>query len=49
MVFNLLARTFEIILYKTLHNKIGKKSLTKAKLSHFGINTIIVSFKAIRN
>jgi hypothetical protein len=40
--FNLLARIFEITLYKTLHKLIGLKSLTLAGEGPLGIRAILV-------
>nr|GMD31251.1 uncharacterized protein LOC109166032 [Ipomoea batatas] len=39
-VFNMLAYTFEAILYKMLHRAIGRKSVIASGLAFFGINTI---------
>ena len=45
----LLAKTLEMILYKTLHNDMGLKSAIVVGLSTFGIRVIIVSLKAVGN
>lgn len=45
ILFSLLANTLETILYKILQREIGRRSFIDCGSSHFGIKTIIVSFK----
>jgi hypothetical protein len=40
---SLLAKTLEIILYKTLQRLIGRKSVTQTGLGTFGIKAILIA------
>jgi hypothetical protein len=43
--FNLFAKSFDTILYITLHNEIGLNSFMVLGFSHLGIRQIFVSFR----